>query len=109
MNNLRACRKRAGLTQRQLANTLGVSISTIREYEQFRKPLDGSRAFTVEDLARILDCTVEDLTTDRPARQQEVTCATTVEGMARILRCPVDDLIDLEYGDHDDDEEEFLV
>lgn len=109
MNNLRACRERAGLTRRQLANTLGISIGDLRLYERGQKVLAAARAFTMEDLARILDCTVEDLTTRPQKGAHDITGEDWIHFMAHVIGCPEEDLIDPQYDDHDDDEEEFLV
>lgn len=61
MNNLKFYRKRAGLTQPELAEKVGISHRTLQDYEQDRKPLEGARAITVLNMARCLGCTVEDL------------------------------------------------
>lgn len=61
MNNLQYYRKRAGLTQAALAEKVDISIRTLQDYEQDRKPLEGARAITVLNMARCLGCTVEDL------------------------------------------------
>lgn len=61
MNQLKHYREKAGLSQSQLADTAGVSVRTLQDYEQDRKPLEGARAITVLTLARNLGCTVEDL------------------------------------------------
>lgn len=61
MNNLQFYRKRAGLTQAVLAEKVDISIRTLQDYEQDRKPLEGVRAITVLNMARCLGCTVEDL------------------------------------------------
>jgi len=61
MNNLKHYRKKAGLTQAQLAEKVGISHRTLQDYEQGQKPLEKAAAITVLNMARILDCTVEDL------------------------------------------------
>lgn len=61
MNNLKKYRTQAGLTQPQLADLVGISVRTLQDYEQGRKPLEGARAITVLNMARVLCCTVEDL------------------------------------------------
>lgn len=61
MNNLKHYRTRAGITQKYLAENVGISVRTLQDYEQGQKPLEGARAITVLKMARILDCTVEDL------------------------------------------------
>lgn len=61
MGNLKHYREKAELSQSQLAEKAGISVRTLQDYEQGHKPLEGARAITVLTLARILDCTVEDL------------------------------------------------
>lgn len=61
MNNLKYYRELAGLSQSQLAALTGVSVRTLQDYEQNRKPLEGARAVTVLRLASALECAVEDL------------------------------------------------
>lgn len=58
---LRAARKAAKMSQVELANLVGISHRTLQDYEQGRKPLEGARAVTVLNMARVLSCTVEDL------------------------------------------------
>jgi transcriptional regulator with XRE-family HTH domain len=54
MNNLKQYRKKAGLTQTELAAKVGISHRTLQDYEQGRKPLEGAAALTVLKLARVL-------------------------------------------------------
>ena len=61
MNPLKHYRQKAGLTQPELAEKVGISHRTLQDYEQGQKPLEGARALTVLKMARILGCTVEDL------------------------------------------------
>lgn len=61
MNQLKHYRDKTQLSQSQLAEKAGISVRTLQDYEQGRKPLEGARAITVLTLARILGCTVEDL------------------------------------------------
>lgn len=61
MNRLKEYRKRAGLTQPELADKVGISVRTLQDYEQVRKPLEKAAAITVLTMARILGCTVADL------------------------------------------------
>lgn len=61
MNNLSYYRKKAGIKQKELAERAGISIRTLQDYEQGRKPLEGARAITVLELSRLVGCTVEDL------------------------------------------------
>ena len=61
MNNLKYYRKLAGLSQGELAEQADISVRTLQDYEQGRKPLEGARAITVLTLSRLVGCTVEDL------------------------------------------------
>ena len=61
MNKLKQYRKKAGMTQADLAETVGISLRTLQDYEQDRKPLERAAAITVLTMARALRCTVEDL------------------------------------------------
>lgn len=61
MNTLKEYRKRAGLTQPELADKVGISPRTLQDYEQGRKPLEKAAAITVLTVARILGCSVADL------------------------------------------------
>lgn len=61
MNPLKHHREKCGFTQEELANLVGISHRTLQDYEQGRKPLEGARAVTVLNMARVLSCTVEDL------------------------------------------------
>ena len=61
MAMLKYYRQRAGLTQKQLADSAGISLRTLQDYEQGRKPLDKAAASTVLILATALGCKMEDL------------------------------------------------
>ncbi len=61
MNKLKDYRKKAGLTQADLAAEVGISHRTLQDYEQGQKPLEGARAITVLKMAKVLGCNVEDL------------------------------------------------
>jgi transcriptional regulator with XRE-family HTH domain len=51
----------AGLSQSQLAKTADVSVRTLQDYEQGRKPIEKAAAETVLHIAQALGITVEDL------------------------------------------------
>ena len=53
-NTLKAQRRRAGLTQAELAAKADISLRTLQDYEQGRKPLSGAAAATVLKLTRAL-------------------------------------------------------
>jgi DNA-binding XRE family transcriptional regulator len=54
--NLQRIRKRAGITQGELANRSGVSVRTIQQYEQRRKDVNKAQLETAMALARALNC-----------------------------------------------------
>lgn len=59
MTNLQKYRKAAGMTQRELAVASGVSLRTLQDYEQGRKPIGQAAALTVHRIAKALGVTVE--------------------------------------------------
>ena len=61
MTNLKRIRIEAGITQAALAESSGVSLRTLQEYEQGRKPINQAAAITVYRIAQELKCIVEDL------------------------------------------------
>lgn len=58
---LKHYRTKAGLTQKALAELIGISPRTLQDYEQGSKPLEKAAAITVLNMAKALGCTVEDL------------------------------------------------
>ena len=54
MNNLKSIRKRAGLTQAELAEKTGINLRTLQHYEQGSKDLSKAATSTVLDLAKVL-------------------------------------------------------
>lgn len=61
MTNLKRIRKESGLTQSKLAEASGVNVRMIQHYEQGSKDINVAGALTVYNIARALNCTVEDL------------------------------------------------
>lgn len=61
MSKLQYYRKRAGLTQAQLAEATGNSLRTLQHYEQGSKDLNQAAAITVYGLAKALGVKIEDL------------------------------------------------
>jgi len=61
MTNLKRIRIDSGITQAALAERSGVSLRTLQDYEQGRKPINQAAAITVYRIANALDCKVEDL------------------------------------------------
>ncbi|MBO7171264.1 MAG: helix-turn-helix transcriptional regulator [Clostridia bacterium] len=61
-NTLKHHRTRKGLTQAELAARAGISLRTLQDYEQGRKPLAGAAASTVLKLADALGlCLLSDV------------------------------------------------
>ena len=63
-------REQAGLTQRELANLVGVAESTIRNLERNRNGID--QIERVVKLCRALNCSAEDLIEYKSAEEGEV-------------------------------------
>ncbi len=59
--NLKLLRKRAGLSQRELADMSGIPVRTIQQYEQRQKNINKAQTEYVVMLAKVLCCEVEDL------------------------------------------------
>ena len=59
--NLKQLRKRAGLSQSELAEASGVPLRTIQQYEQRQKSINKAQAQYLIMLARALYCNAEDL------------------------------------------------
>lgn len=60
-SRLKRTRKRVGMTQEELAAVSGVSVNSIRAYEQKNKDLGKAQTTTVRDLARALRCDAADI------------------------------------------------
>jgi DNA-binding XRE family transcriptional regulator len=59
--NLQRIRKACGMTQSKLAEKSGASLRMIRLYERRGKDIKKAQANTLARIARVLDCTIEDL------------------------------------------------
>ena len=59
--NLKALRTLAGLSQSELAEQADVPVRTIQQYEQRQKNINKAQAETLLRLARVLNCSMEDL------------------------------------------------
>lgn len=59
--NLKLLRKKAGLSQRKLADLSSVPVRTIQQYEQRQKNINKAQAEYLVMLAKVLCCDVEDL------------------------------------------------
>jgi transcriptional regulator with XRE-family HTH domain len=62
ISNIAELREKAGLTQRELSLTLGVTETTIANWERGRSGLDWIDRIT--KLCRVLNCNLEDLITE---------------------------------------------
>ena len=58
---LRVIRKNCGITQSELARQSGVSLRSIQMYEQRNKDINKAQMETVNNLAKVLGCKMEDL------------------------------------------------
>lgn len=61
MTELQKRRKAAGMTQKELAEAVGIKLHTLQVYEIDYLDLGQAAARTVIKLARALNCKVEDL------------------------------------------------
>lgn len=60
---LKELRIKKGLTQKELAQKAGLSVRLIQKYEQNVQNLNQVYAITIYKLAKVLDCSYEDLLT----------------------------------------------
>lgn len=58
---LKQIREKNGLSQAQLSNLSGISLRTLQDYEQGHKNINNAKAITVFKLAKILNCSIEDI------------------------------------------------
>jgi DNA-binding Xre family transcriptional regulator len=68
LQGLWACRQAAGLTQRQLAEMMGSSQTTVRKLERQSR---GAYPKTIQRLCRVLGVTPEDLLCGDSSKQEE--------------------------------------
>lgn len=61
MTNLKRIRTSAGITQALLAERAEISLRTLQDYEQGRKPINGAAAITVYRIAKTLNVPVENI------------------------------------------------
>ena len=59
--HLASLRKKAGMSQNDLAVASGVSKRTIQQYEQGQKSINQASVSTIEKFARVLGCDISDL------------------------------------------------
>ena len=60
-NKLKFYRKKRKLSQKELATLSNIPIRTIQQYEQNQKDLDKANVTYLINLARVLNCNIEDL------------------------------------------------
>jgi len=65
MNKLQAARQAAGLTQQQLADQTGISLSTIQKYERDARDINNATMSNVVKIAEALNCHPKDILTDK--------------------------------------------
>ena len=85
MNTLKKHREKCDFTQEELANLVGISVRTLQDYEQSRKPLQGVRAIAVLNMARVLGCTVEDLIDPKEGSQGATADKLTDQELADLF------------------------
>lgn len=61
---LQEIRKKKGMTQKELAEKIGVSEWTIKAYEQGKRALENATIDIILDLCIALECSVEELFAD---------------------------------------------
>lgn len=61
---LQAVRKAAGMSQSQLANTAGVSVRILQDYERGSRDLNGAKLVTILKLCNALGCSLQDILSD---------------------------------------------
>ena len=61
ISNLKMIRQTAGFSQKELSEISGVPLRTIQQYEQGQKNINSAKAETVLKLAKVLECSAEDL------------------------------------------------
>lgn len=62
---LESARRAAGLTRQKLSELSGVSLKTIKEYEQGRNNINNARAIIVSDLADALHVPLKKILNER--------------------------------------------
>lgn len=64
MNKLQVARQQAGLSQTQLAERAGISLSALQKYERDAKDINGAKLLTLLKLTAAMNCRLEDILTD---------------------------------------------
>ena len=63
--NLKTLRELKGISRKELAELTGISFRSIQDYEQGHKDLSSAKAETILKMAKALDCSMEDLISDK--------------------------------------------
>lgn len=71
--NIRTLRKKAGITQIELAKNLGISIATLRRWEAGETTPNGTR---INELAKILKVAPEDIVSSEPEARNRSSSTT---------------------------------
>lgn len=66
MSNLKNIRKARNLSQSQLADLAGINVRKIQDYEQEHRDINKASGDTLYQLAKVLNCTMEDLLEKSP-------------------------------------------
>ena len=61
MTNLKKHRTEKGFSQSQLAELAGMSLRTLQHYEQGERDINKAQGLILFNLAKALECTIEDL------------------------------------------------
>lgn len=61
MSNLKRIREEKNLTQAKLSEVSGVNLQMIQKYEQGVKDINKAQGITLHNIARALECNIEDL------------------------------------------------
>lgn len=69
MNNLKRLRTEKGLTQSQLAESVGTTQVMIHKYESGERDLQKTQVQTVYKMAQVLGCSVEDIIKQNKGRE----------------------------------------
>lgn len=61
---LKEQRKKKGITQEELAEKTGISVYTIKKYEQGQRDINICKLENLLKLCKVLECSIEDILTD---------------------------------------------
>lgn len=62
--NLQQLRKKAGLSQSQLAKLAGLNVQVLQQYERGARDLNGAKLATLLKICNALECRLADILTD---------------------------------------------